>query len=105
MNIGGSKVYQAKPPQRGSFPLDHEGECKEFMVKYMDCMKKNAFDNAQCRLEAKDYLECRMEKQLMAEETWSRLGLKDVAETNDKATSTENNQNNQKTTEQDSTTK
>ena len=32
------------------------GECKEFM----DCLKKFNYDNADCRLESKAYLECRM---------------------------------------------
>jgi hypothetical protein len=28
--FGGSRV-QARPPERGIFPLDHEGECREAM--------------------------------------------------------------------------
>ncbi|KAM3477067.1 hypothetical protein MY5147_002883 [Beauveria neobassiana] len=25
------------PPQRGSFPLDHDGECKSVMSEYLAC--------------------------------------------------------------------
>ena len=36
------------------------GECKEFMNRYMDCLKKFNYDNADCRVESKAYLQCRM---------------------------------------------
>jgi hypothetical protein len=38
------------------------GECKEFMLSYLKCLKANASNNGQCRLESKRYLECRMDK-------------------------------------------
>lgn len=28
----------------------------------MKCLKNNSYDNSQCRLQSKDYLECRMEQ-------------------------------------------
>jgi hypothetical protein len=38
------------------------GECKDFMVSYLKCLKANSSNNGQCRLESKQYLECRMDK-------------------------------------------
>ena len=70
----GQKVFKTKPPEKGSFPLDHEGECKENMVKYMQCLRENKMQNSQCRDESKEYLQCRMDRNLMAKEPWSKLG-------------------------------
>ncbi|XP_046569702.1 cytochrome c oxidase assembly protein COX19-like isoform X1 [Haliotis rubra] len=64
----------AKPPDKGSFPLDHEGECKDFMFKYMQCLRINKHSNSQCRDESKDYLQCRMDRNLMTKESWEKLG-------------------------------
>jgi cytochrome c oxidase assembly protein subunit 19 len=71
----GQKQFAPTPPDKGSFPLDHEGVCKQLMVKYMVCLSRNSNQNAQCRVEAKDYLECRMHHNLMAKEEWSKLGF------------------------------
>lgn len=38
------------------------GECKAFKEKFMKCLKDNSYDNSMCRLQSKDYLECRMDK-------------------------------------------
>jgi len=65
------------PPEKGSFPLDHEAECKEFMIRYMGCLRENQSNNSVCRLQAKDYLQCRMDKNLMAKEDWTKLGYRD----------------------------
>ncbi len=66
------------PPQRGSFPLDHFGDCTEQMKKYMKCLKLVHNDNApNCRLLAKDYLDCRMKHDLMDKTEWKNLGLPD----------------------------
>lgn len=79
--------FKVNPPQRGSFPLDHEGtpyfpllakaehsshihlssrgssgDCKTFMMEYLGCLKSNGNDNGKCRLLSKRYLECRMDK-------------------------------------------
>ncbi|XP_070145589.1 cytochrome c oxidase assembly protein COX19 isoform X1 [Ovis canadensis] len=61
MNFG-SKSFQPRPPDKGSFPLDHFGECKSFKEKFMKCLRDNNFENALCRNESKEYLECRMER-------------------------------------------
>ena len=64
------------PPERGSFPLDHEGECRDMMTRYLKCMKLVKNENApNCRLLAKEYLRCRMERGLMTPDEWSHLGL------------------------------
>ncbi|XP_055372330.1 cytochrome c oxidase assembly protein COX19 [Condylostylus longicornis] len=69
------KKFIPTPPEKGSFPLDHENICKKYMLKYMSCLRKNSDKNSECRLEAKDYLNCRMENELMAKEEWSKLGF------------------------------
>ncbi|KAJ8944309.1 hypothetical protein NQ314_009499 [Rhamnusium bicolor] len=39
----------------------------------MRCLHTNKNDNSACREEAKEYLACRMENNLMAKEEWSKL--------------------------------
>ncbi|GAB1608820.1 cytochrome c oxidase assembly protein COX19-like [Argonauta hians] len=71
-----------RPPEKGSFPLDHEGQCKMFMIRYMKCLNANRNENTKCREESKEYLECRMNNNLMTKENFSKLGYKeDVSET------------------------
>ncbi|XP_006859859.1 PREDICTED: cytochrome c oxidase assembly protein COX19-like [Chrysochloris asiatica] len=77
MNFG-TKSFQPRPPDKGSFPLDHFGECKRFQEKFMKCLRDNHFENALCRNESKEYLECRMERQLMAQEPLEKLGFRDL---------------------------
>ncbi|XP_029977504.1 cytochrome c oxidase assembly protein COX19 [Sphaeramia orbicularis] len=79
MNFG-SKSFKPRPPDKGSFPLDHFGECKDFKEKFMKCLSENSFDNSKCRLQSKDYLECRMDNQLMAKEPLEKLGFKDLVD-------------------------
>ncbi|CUM49537.1 unnamed protein product [Debaryomyces tyrocola] len=68
--------WSPTPPERGSFPLDHDGECKQQMVEYLKCMKFTENLNApNCRVLAKKYLKCRMDNQLMDESEWDSLGL------------------------------
>ncbi|XP_057606494.1 cytochrome c oxidase assembly protein COX19 isoform X3 [Hippopotamus amphibius kiboko] len=77
MNFG-SKSFQPRPPDKGSFPLDHFGECKSFKEKFMKCLRDNNFESALCRNESKEYLECRMERRLMAREPLEKLGFGDL---------------------------
>ena len=72
-----SSRSNAKPPQKGSFPLDHDNECKDFMIKYMQCLRINKKDASLCRGESKDYLNCRMQNNLMLKEDWKKLGFSD----------------------------
>ncbi|EDL19159.1 RIKEN cDNA 2810437L13, isoform CRA_b, partial [Mus musculus] len=60
MNFG-TKSFQPRPPDKGSFPLDHFGECKSFKEKFMRCLRDKNYENALCRNESKEYLMCRMQ--------------------------------------------
>ncbi|KFH42676.1 Cytochrome c oxidase assembly protein-like protein [Hapsidospora chrysogenum ATCC 11550] len=63
-------------PQRGSFPLDHDGECREVMKSYLSCMKKvRGVNEDECRDLAKSYLACRMDHNLMARDEFKNLGF------------------------------
>lgn len=66
-----------RPPEKGAFPLDHLGECRDFMKKYVICLAHNDNEQSKCRQHAKDYFECRMQNELMAREDWDRLGFFD----------------------------
>ncbi|XP_060696167.1 cytochrome c oxidase assembly protein COX19 [Chiloscyllium punctatum] len=77
-----SKSFNPRPPDKGSFPLDHLGECKEFKDKFMNCLRESKFDNSLCRQQSKEYLECRMERQLMTKEPLEKLGFKDLIDSN-----------------------
>ncbi|KAK4648714.1 Cytochrome c oxidase assembly protein cox19 [Podospora bellae-mahoneyi] len=82
------------PPQRGSFPLDHDGECKDVMMSYLSCIKKvKGINQDECRQLAKSYLGCRMDQfvtpqppkmrwqylccNLMAKDDFKNLGFKE----------------------------
>lgn len=74
-NTFGQKRFNPVPPDKGSFPLDHENLCKVQMTKYMDCLHLHRDDSTVCRQQAKEYLECRMNNNLMAKEEWKSLGF------------------------------
>ncbi|XP_042196906.1 cytochrome c oxidase assembly protein COX19 [Callorhinchus milii] len=82
-----SKTFRPRNPDRGAFPLDHQGECKTIKEKFMKCLRENKFDNSLCREVSKEYLECRMDRQLMTKEPLEKLGFKDLVDR--KATETE----------------
>ena len=75
MNAFGSSSTIAKPPEKGSFPLDHQGECKEAMKKFLTCMKSEHGNHSSCKRLSRSYLECRIEKGLMQKENLDQLGL------------------------------
>ncbi|KAH6614851.1 hypothetical protein C7974DRAFT_402769 [Boeremia exigua] len=59
----GQKVIRPNPPERGSFPLDHDGECKDIMLSYLRCIKSHRGTNdSECRNLSKSYLSCRMDR-------------------------------------------
>ena len=64
-----------RPPERGIFPLDHDGECRPQMRGFLECLRKNNSEHNSCREQSKIYLQCRMDKELMAKEDLSKLGL------------------------------
>ena len=92
-----------KPPEKGVFPLDHFGECKEVSVrpmmpcsdsdatpisaynfqiadKYLACLENEDGEAAKCKGLVKLYLECRMEKQLMAKQDIGSFGIDPVVD-------------------------
>ncbi|KAL1927032.1 hypothetical protein VTP01DRAFT_5362 [Rhizomucor pusillus] len=71
------------PPLLGSFPLDHEGECKDFMLDYVKCLKENKNNNGACREKSRAYLQCRMDKGLMAKDDMRNLGFADLKSSQD----------------------
>ncbi|KIY67613.1 hypothetical protein CYLTODRAFT_352886 [Cylindrobasidium torrendii FP15055 ss-10] len=79
INLG----FKPNPPQRGSFPLDHYGECKEQMALYMNCLKSNQSNSTPCRDMSREYLNCRMNKGLMERDEWKNLGLPNPAAKDD----------------------
>jgi cytochrome c oxidase assembly protein subunit 19 len=52
-----------KPPDKGSFPLDHFRECSEAKEQYLACLKDNTMraDGDACRTFSAAYLQCRMD--------------------------------------------
>ncbi|KAI3385050.1 hypothetical protein SNEBB_005698 [Seison nebaliae] len=74
--VYGKKNFQPSPPQKGVFPLDRKGLCKEAFIEYMDCLTKNKNESVKCREQSKHYLECRMQNRLMLEEDLSHFGFR-----------------------------
>ena len=52
-----------KPPDKGSFPLDHFGECSTAKKAYMECLRENGMQTQMdtCRKLSAAYLQCRMD--------------------------------------------
>ncbi|CAF1506253.1 unnamed protein product [Rotaria magnacalcarata] len=76
----GQKHVSPVKPERGVFPLDHEGECKEKMLKYMLCLTRNDSKPSKCQTESKEYFQCRMDRNLMKKHEWEDLGYFDGRE-------------------------
>lgn len=73
---GTKPATKPTPPQRGSFPLDHDGECKDVMTTYLTCINKvGGVNKPECRDLAKAYLACRMDRNLMARDDFKNLGF------------------------------
>ncbi|KJE92363.1 hypothetical protein CAOG_003346 [Capsaspora owczarzaki ATCC 30864] len=68
-----AKGPKPRPPEKGSFPLDHEGECKDAMRRFMACMRENKQNSSACRIESRDYL-----NDLMTREDLKQLGFRDL---------------------------
>lgn len=71
---------QAKPPEKGVFPLDHFNECRDDKAAYMKCVDAatgtdGVVVSERCSGLARTYLECRMRKGLMASQELGALGL------------------------------
>ncbi|DAZ94744.1 TPA: hypothetical protein N0F65_011560 [Lagenidium giganteum] len=100
MNATSAPSQSKRPPEKGSFPLDHYGECKPFMKvcavkaagsmnelrltenaelvgpqEFLQCMKEHQSQHIQCKHLSKAYLKCRMDNNLMKEEPLDHLGF------------------------------
>ncbi|PUZ42833.1 hypothetical protein GQ55_9G613400 [Panicum hallii var. hallii] len=76
--FGGNRGVRPVPPEKGVFPLDHLHECDLEKKDYLACLKSTGFQSEQCRQFSKKYLECRMERNLMAKQDMSELGFRSV---------------------------
>ena len=76
--VTGPNIPARTPPERGSFPLDHFQECRNIHDTYLRCLKTNKHDNLACKGTAKEYLQCRMDKNLMARDTLENLGFSET---------------------------
>ena len=57
------KVGILCPGHSGSLThVESKGECKKVMMDHLRCLTDNKGDNGKCRLEARKYLECRMDQ-------------------------------------------
>jgi hypothetical protein len=56
-----SKGSKPVPPLKGSFPLDHVGDCKALMAEYMGCLRTHEMKTTPCRSLARDYFACRVD--------------------------------------------
>ncbi|KAH0142249.1 hypothetical protein KCU67_g14122, partial [Aureobasidium melanogenum] len=74
---GGRQVIaKPTPPERGSFPLDHDAECQHIMKLYLRCLRAHrGMNDDECRMLSKSYLQCRMDKNLMAPDEMKNLGF------------------------------
>jgi cytochrome c oxidase assembly protein subunit 19 len=63
------------PPDKGSFAIDHFKECEELVQKYLKCVQKHELMPKRCQNLQIEYLDCRMEKGLMNQESVENLGF------------------------------
>ncbi|CAL4894811.1 unnamed protein product [Urochloa decumbens] len=78
--FGGNRGVRPIPPEKGVFPLDHLHECDLEKKDYLACLKSTGFQSEKCRQFSKKYLECRMERNLMAKQDMSELGFRNLDE-------------------------
>ncbi|KAF2484437.1 cytochrome c oxidase assembly protein COX19 [Neohortaea acidophila] len=80
---GGRQIISKPvPPERGSFPLDHDAECQPLMKEYLKCLRSTRGVNEDaCRELSKKYLQCRMDRNLMAPDSMKNLGYQDLDKT------------------------
>ncbi|KAM0865498.1 hypothetical protein ACQ4PT_043206 [Festuca glaucescens] len=73
--FGGNRGVRPVPPEKGVFPLDHLHECDLEKKDYLACLKSTGSQSEKCRIFSRKYLECRMERNLMAKQDMSELGF------------------------------
>ncbi|KAI9911407.1 hypothetical protein PsorP6_009567 [Peronosclerospora sorghi] len=62
MNATQAPSQNKRPPEKGSFPLDHYGECRPAMKDFLACMHKYDNSHIDCKKLSANYLQCRMDK-------------------------------------------
>ena len=78
---GAQKFSKPSPPERGSFPLDHDAECQPIMKQYLRCIRSHkGINDDECRGLSKSYLQCRMDRNLMAVDSMRNLGFQEAEE-------------------------
>ncbi|TKA72033.1 Cytochrome c oxidase assembly protein COX19 [Friedmanniomyces simplex] len=95
---GGRQIIsKPSPPERGSFPLDHEAECQPIMKQYLRCLRSHrGVNDDECRQLSKGYLQCRMDRNLMAPDSMRNLGYQEAEQQlKDDALNAQANQANQ----------
>ncbi len=70
-----NQLIKRKPPLNGSFPLDHHGDCKEFVKEYLACLQRSSEDQEPCLDLISKYLACRKEKGLLEEDDARAYGI------------------------------
>ncbi|QHN75898.1 hypothetical protein HN51_053539 [Arachis hypogaea] len=75
--FGGNRGLRPVPPEKGIFPLDHMHLCDLEKKEYLGCLKTAGHQSEKCRDFSKKYLQCRMEKNLMAKQDLAELGFKE----------------------------
>ncbi|KAF2323440.1 hypothetical protein GH714_035462 [Hevea brasiliensis] len=78
--FGGNRGLRPVPPEKGVFLLDHMHECDLEKKDYLNCLRSSGHQSENCRHFSKKYLECRMEKNLMARQDMSELGFEKVTD-------------------------
>ncbi|KAJ3168220.1 hypothetical protein HDU88_001659 [Geranomyces variabilis] len=80
MSMGSSwqRFSRPDPPERGSFPLDLAGECRDDVKRFIACIKSAKGDNERCKPLARVYLKCRMDHGLMTKDDFTNLGFSDT---------------------------
>ena len=74
MNFSASR-FQNQPPERGSFPLDHDRACTPLRDEFLACLKAEGNEHVACRALSERYLACRMDKNLMARDAMENIGF------------------------------
>jgi cytochrome c oxidase assembly protein subunit 19 len=75
MSSASKPSVPVKAPDKGSFPIDHFRECEEEAETYRMCLNGAKNFPKKCRREAQVYLECRMDRGLMAKQSSEELGF------------------------------
>ncbi|KAL3631920.1 hypothetical protein CASFOL_024904 [Castilleja foliolosa] len=91
--FGGNRGARPVPPEKGVFPLDHMHLCDSEKKEYISCLKSEGHNSEKCRQFSKKYLECRMEKNLMAKQDMKELGFRDDKELQASANESDNVKN------------